>query len=231
MANLVDRLTLSVSDGTDMALHVARPENPEAPGLLVFQEAFGVNGHIRGLCQAFAQEGWLAAAPELYHRTAPGFECGYDAIATARPHMQAMTEAGLLADFQAAHRWLLDQGCPKVAAIGYCMGGRMAFLANASLPLAAAVSYYGGGIQTYGAQVPFLHGPMLLIWGGKDAHVTREHARAVEDLLISTGKPFISTTFSEADHGFNCDERASHHPESARQARALALAFLRAHLG
>ena len=231
MAIQTERHVLQVSDGTEMDLFAARPGRAGAPGLLVFQEAFGVNGHIQGLCEAFAREGWLAAAPEIYHRTAPGEIFAYDDIASARPHMQAMTDGGIRADQQAAFDWLRGQGCPTVGAIGYCMGGRMAFLANANLPVAAAVSYYGGGIQTYGAQVPFLHGPMLLIWGGKDAHVTREHARAVEDLLISTGKPFISTTFSEADHGFNCDERASHHPESARQARALALAFLRAHLG
>lgn len=224
------RHTLKVSDGTEMALFAARPERSGAPGLLIFQEAFGVNGHIQALCEAFAREGWLAAAPELYHRTAPGFECAYDDISPARPHMQAMTEAGIRADQQAAFDWLRSQGCPAVAAIGYCMGGRMAFLAHVSLPLAAAVSYYGGGIQLLGAQTPDLHGPMLFHWAGRDTHVTTEHVRAVEDHLRAAGKAFVSVTYSEADHGFNCDERKSHHPESAQQALALTLAFLRHHL-
>lgn len=226
----MERHALEVSDGTTMPLFAARPERPDAPGLLVFQEAFGVNAHIRGLCEAFAREGWLAAAPELYHRTVTGFEGRYDDIGTARPHMQAMTDGGIRADQQAAFDWLRGQGCPTVAAIGYCMGGRMAFLANANLPLVAAVSYYGGGIQLLGDRVHDLHGPMLFHWAGRDTHVTTEHARSVEDLLRAANRPFSSITFSEADHGFNCDERKSHHPESARHALAVTLAFLHDHL-
>lgn len=221
---------LKVPDGRDMALFAARPEGAVKAGLMVFQEAFGVNGHIRGLCEAFAREGWLAAAPELYHRTAPGFTCAYDDIASARPHMQAMTDAGVRADQEATFAWLRAQGCGPIAAIGYCMGGRMAFLANANLPLAAAVSYYGGGIHLLGHRVQNLHSPMVFHWGGRDSHVALEQARAVEDQVRAAGKPFLSAVYSAADHGFNCDERGSHHPESARQALALTLAFLHDHL-
>ena len=230
MAIQTERHVLQVSDGSEVALFAARPERAGAPGLLVFQEAFGVNRHIQALCEAFAREGWLAVAPELYHRTAPGFEARYDDIASARPHMQAMTDGGIRADQQAAFDWLRSQGCPAVGAIGYCMGGRMAFLANANLPVTAAVSYYGGGIQLLGARVPDLHGPMLFHWAGRDTHVTHEHARTVEDLLRTEGRPFVSVHHSEADHGFNCDERASHHPGSARLALAVTRAFLRDHL-
>lgn len=230
MAGSTERVVLQVSDGSDMALFAARPGRAGAPGLLVFQEAYGVNDHIQGLCEAFAREGWLAIVPDLYHRTAPGFTCPYDDLAQARPHMQAMTDAGIRADQSAAFAWLEAQGCASVAAIGYCMGGRMAFLANANLPLAASVSYYGGGIHLLGERSRELHGPALFHWGGRDAHVTQEHARAVEDLLRAAGKPHISVTYSEADHGFNCDARRSHHPEIAHQALALTLAFLRDHL-
>jgi carboxymethylenebutenolidase len=230
MAIQTERYSLPISDGTEMALFAARPERAGAPGLLVFQEAFGVNGHIRGLCEAFAREGWLAAAPELYHRTAPGETFAYDDFASALPHMQAMTDGGIQADQQAAFDWLRGQGCPSVGAIGYCMGGRMAFLANANLPLAAAVSYYGGGIQLLGDCAAGLHGPLLFHWAGQDAHVTPAHARAVEDFLHAAGRPFVSVHHSEADHGFNCDERKSHHPESARLARAVTLPFLHDHL-
>jgi carboxymethylenebutenolidase len=230
MAIQTERHVLQVSDGTEMAIFAARPGRPGAPALLVFQEAFGVNGHIQGLCEAFAREGWLAAAPELYHRTAPGAVFAYDDIASARPHMQAMTQDGIRADQQAAYDWLRRQGCPVVGAIGYCMGGRMAFLANANLPLAAAVSYYGGGIQNLQDRAVDLHGPLLFHWAGRDAHVTPEHARAVEDFLRAAGRPFVSVHHSEADHGFNCDERRSHHPGSARLALAVTLAFLRDHL-
>ncbi len=230
MAIQTERHVLKVSGGTEMALFAARPEGSGAPGLLVFQEAFGVNGHIQALCGAFAREGWLAAAPELYHRTAPGTTFDYEDIASARPHMQAMTDGGILADQQAAFDWLRDQGCPSVGAVGYCMGGRMAFLANANLPLAAAVAYYGGGIQNLQGRAADLHGPLLFHWAGRDTHVTSEHARAVEDFLRAAGRPFVSIHHSEADHGFNCGERKSHHPGSARLALAVTLAFLRDHL-
>src|SRR5207244_3668042 len=123
---------VSVADGTIMRLYVARP--PRAgrhPGILVLQEAFGVNAHIRDVTERFAREGFLAVAPEMFHRTAPGFETGYDDFSVVLPHMDALTVKGMSADLQAAHRWLVSEGeveASRVAAVGYCMGGSVAFL-------------------------------------------------------------------------------------------------------
>src|SRR2546430_10462536 len=119
-------VTTKVSDGTSMRIYVARPAGGTAArGLLVMQEAFGVNAHIRDVTERFAREGFLAVAPEMFHRTAPGFETGYDDFSVVRPHMDALTVKGMSADLQAGHRWLVSEGeveASRVAAVGYCMG-------------------------------------------------------------------------------------------------------------
>src|ERR1700677_1581908 len=99
-------VNLSVGDGTSMRAYVAHPEGKPREGLLVFQEAFGVNGHIRDVTDRFAREGYLSVSPELFHRTAPGLEAGYTDFGAVMPHMQALTDAGLAADIQAAYQWL-----------------------------------------------------------------------------------------------------------------------------
>ncbi len=145
------RVELRVSDGTTMSCYVAQPGGAEAaPGLLVFQEAFGVNSHIRNLSDRFARQGFVAIAPELYHRTAPaGFEVSYSDFAAAAPHRMPMTSAAAELDVRAAFDWLQAQAFVKkgdVCSVGFCMGGRISFLANSVLPLRAAASFYGGGM-------------------------------------------------------------------------------------
>ena len=108
------------------------------------------------------------------------------------------------------------------------MGGRAVFTANAALALAAAVSFYGGGIDEDGRRgAASQHGPILMFWGGRDQHIPPEQRRAVADALSAAGKPHEQVVFSEADHGFFCDQRPSYHPGAARQAWALTLEFLR----
>ncbi len=224
-------LTLDVSDGTSMRAFVARPEPADAPhpGLIVLQEAFGVNEHIREVVQRFADQGYVAIAPELFHRTAPGFEGDYSDFQSTMPHIRALTAQGQLADLRAALDFLTaDESvhADRVAAIGYCMGGRAAFLANGSLPLAAAVSYYGGGISDMLDRVPGLSGPQLLFWGGADLRILPEHIRAVEDALRAADKHYASVVFSHAQHGFFNDRTPRYHPLAARESWALTLQFL-----
>jgi carboxymethylenebutenolidase len=231
-------VTLTVSDGTEMPAYVARPAQPGAhPGLLVLQEAFGVNAHIRDVAERFAREGYTAIAPALFHRTDPHFEGSYTDFAAVMPHMQALTDEGQSADLQAAYGWLTSGeggGASAVGSIGYCMGGRASFLADTLLPLQASVSYYGGGIAPspqprYPAlldRAGSLHAPIMLIWGGKDSHIGAEQRRAVEDALNAVGKNYTQVVFSEADHGFFCNVRASYEPNAARQAWALTLEYL-----
>lgn len=233
---VTEKVELAVADGTRMAAFVARPDDRDThPGLIVVQEAFGVNNHIRAVTRRFAESGYVAISPDMFHRTAPGFESGYQDIGQALKEMQAMTESGMEQDLKAAYDWLRSQSgvvADRVGAIGYCMGGRAAFLANSALPLKAAVSYYGGGIaQTLLGRAGQLAGPMLLFWGGRDQHISVADTRAIADALRAAKKPFVDVMFSSADHGFFCDERASYDAAAAGQAWALTQAFFRSHLG
>src|SRR5215472_14936561 len=148
---VTENVELKVADSGPMRAYIARPANGGPhPGLIVFQEAYGVNSHIRNVTERFAAQGYLAIAPELFHRTAPtGFEGDYQNFASVRAHYQALTNEAAEADTKAAYNWL--QSHPQVqrdriSAVGFCMGGKISFLANSVVRLHAAVSFYGGGI-------------------------------------------------------------------------------------
>ncbi|HEU4951088.1 MAG TPA: dienelactone hydrolase family protein [Holophagaceae bacterium] len=229
-------IELEVADGTRMRAWLARPEGrAKAPGLLVFQEAFGVNEHIQELCEKFAAEGFVALAPELYHRTAPGRTFPYDDMPAVKAQMGLMTLETIEADVKACGAWFAQDrqaGGNGLGAIGYCMGGRMAYLANTMLPLACAASYYGGMMHTFADRAPKLSGPHLFCWGGLDATLTWEQRPVLVEALRAAKKPFLELVISDAHHGFNCDMRPQvYSGAAARQARALTLAFLHEHLG
>ena len=231
-----ETVSLSVSDGTTMPAYVARPAAASPhPGLIVFQEAFGVNAHIHDITERFARAGYTAIAPALFHRTNANFKGLYTDFASAMPHVMALTDTGQSADIQAAYEWLTTTGgASAVGSTGYCLGGRASFLADTLLPLKASVSYYGGGIAP-SEGLPFpglldkadaLHGPILLFWGGLDEHIGSAQVKATEEVLKAAKKNYAQVVFSQADHGFFCDARASYNPDAARQAWALTLEFL-----
>jgi carboxymethylenebutenolidase len=222
---------LSIADGTQARAYVARPEGKSRGGLLVFQEAFGVNAHIRDVTERFAKQGYLAISPELYHRTSTGFESGYTDTAAAMEQMKAVTMEGLEADIRASYEWLRSAGETQICATGYCMGGRTATLAAITVRLSCAVSYYGGGItpSPYGPgfldRLKDLQAPILFFWGGLDTHIPKESIRTITDTLSAAGKQYANVEFSFADHGFFCDQRASYNPQAAALAWPLTLAF------
>ncbi len=230
-----DKITLQVADGTTMNAYVATPaEGTKAPGLLVFQEAFGVNAHIRDVTERFAKQGYVAVAPELFHRTGPGFDGDYSNFPACMPHMQALTPDGIIADARAAFDWL--QNNPAVlpnatASIGFCMGGRASFLANSGLPLKAAVSFYGGGIVPTLLPRAFQQsGPILFFWGALDTHIPKEHVRTIIDTMQEAGKTYVNVEFSDANHAFFCDARPAYKETAAKQAWELTLKFLETYL-
>ncbi|HEY6328305.1 MAG TPA: dienelactone hydrolase family protein [Blastocatellia bacterium] len=232
-----EMVNMNVKEGdTTMAGFVARPpaDHQRRPGLMVFQEAFGVNAHIRDVTARFAAQGYVAIAPELFHRTAPGFQGSYDDIDAAMTQLRTLMIEGIQADVRAAYNWLVnDQGTDpdRIACVGFCMGGRVSFIADATVPLRAAISYYGGGIAPgLINHSENLHGPILFYWGGLDKHIPATQHRAVIDVLTAVGKDFINVEFSKADHGFFCDERSTYNQKAAEQSWALSLEFLRANL-
>ncbi|GAB2786400.1 carboxymethylenebutenolidase [Hymenobacter luteus] len=222
-------VSLTASDNTQFNAYTAFPttEGPH-PGIILLQEAFGVKGHIRNVADRLAQAGYVVIAPEVFHRTAaPGLEIPYSDFASAMPHYQAVTPEGVTADVQACYDWLRAQPTvtEKIGSIGFCLGGRLSFLANAVLPLAAGVSYYGGGTHLLKDRAADLHAPHLFFWGGLDQHISKEKIAEVIDAVEAAGKPYLNTVISYADHGFHCDERPSYHPQAAAEAWALTLAF------
>ena len=221
-------VSLSVSDGSMMRAYVSQPSSSPVGGLLLFQEAYGVNAYIRSVADRFAAEGYLVVAPELFHRTAgDGFEAAYTDFETVRPHFSALSEPGLEADARAAFDWLKTAGVENVSSLGFCMGGRVSFIANSILPLKCAISFYGGGIDALVSRIPSLHAPMLFFWGGEDMHITRESRQVVREALEAAQASYVETTFADAGHGFFCDARASFHQRSAELAWPLVLEFLK----
>jgi carboxymethylenebutenolidase len=235
-----ETISLTVGDGSQMRAYVARPQPisgviQKCPAIIVFQEAFGVNKHIRDVVHDFAQSGFVAIAPELFHRTAsPGFEDPNYNFPMVMPHYQAVTPQTIEADAKACYDWLKSQNnvnIAQLASIGFCMGGKSSYVANSVLPMAAAVSFYGGGIAP-----DLLHlaekqkAPILLVWGGLDKHIPFEQTRAVDDALTKAGKTFVTVTFADADHAFSNNDRPSFQPRATHQAMTLTKAFLHDHL-
>ena len=175
-------------------------------------------------------------APELFHRTAPpGFIAPYDGdFGALQPHFQALTPEHLTEDVRATHDWIVQDNqwdTIHMASIGFCLGGRVSLIANAVLPLQAAVSFYGGAPPNLEQTVSDQHGPVLFFWGGLDAHQTPELRRGLIDAMAKAGKQFINVEISDANHGFFRDvQRPPYNPNAARQAWALVLSFLATYL-
>ena len=225
---------LEVADGTEMEAYVTLPADAagrNAPGLILLQEAFGVNHHIRDVADRFANQGYVVIAPELFHRSAPPYyEISYSDFPSVMPHMQALTVEGNEADLNAAYHWLKHHELVNPAnifSIGYCMGGRVSFLANATLPLSSGASYYGGGIKAIADKAAKVNGPHLFFWGGMDKHIGQDQIDAVIGEMDKNEKEYINVKISKADHGFACDERPAYNEKATKEAWALTLAFFK----
>jgi len=214
-----------------MRAYVARPSSP-APhrAILLFQDALGVNVSLRELADDFASHGFVAVAPELFHRFAPGFEDTVLDMGKLMPLIRKLTIEGMLADIRAAYRWVTSQhdvDAKRVAALGFCMGGRATYLANSEVPLAAAVSYYGGGIApALLDRAPRLNGAHMFIWAAKDRGITLEQHRAVTDAVRAAKKRFVDVEFSDVDHAFFQKTTDRYDAWAAKQSWKMTLAFL-----
>lgn len=231
------RITLAVNDGTEMSAYVSFPPGETVrPGILVLQEALGVNSQIRALADRYADLGFVAVAPDLFHRTSPGYEATEFHMDTVMPLVRSLTTDGIIADVHSAHGWLTLQASvqpDQSAAVGFCMGGRAAYLANSAVRLGAAISYYGGSIAPgLLDRAASLNAPHLFFWGGKDKGIPPEQRRAVADALTDAGKSFVNVEFSECNHGFfNEQWTERYNANAARQSWAMGMAFLQDALG
>jgi carboxymethylenebutenolidase len=219
-------IKLKAADGHEFDAYVAESSAPPRAAVVVIQEIFGVNSHIRSVADGYAAQGFLAIAPALFDRVEPHLELGYDSADAGRGMKVAM-QIGIdaaLKDVAAAINYagdLLKGG--KVGVVGYCFGGTLAWLAATRLNPAAVVGYYGGQIAKFAAENPKC--PVLLHFGAKDAHIP-----ASEIETIRQHHPDLPVFIYDAGHGFNCDQRQSFHAPSAALARERSLEFFRKQL-
>jgi carboxymethylenebutenolidase len=218
-------VTLKAAGGHELSGYVARPEGKPLAGLVVVQEAFGVNAHIRSVADGFAKDGFLVVAPALFDRMERGLELGYDEAAMQKV-MSIFPKLDIemaVADVAAAVQFAGSESGKKVGVIGYCLGGTMAWLAATRLNIDVAVGYYGGRIGNYASEMPTA--PVMLHFGKQDTHIPAEEVEKVH-----AAHPEVEIYWYEAGHGFNCNPRGSYNPEAAHEARERSLSFLKKYL-
>jgi carboxymethylenebutenolidase len=213
-----------MSDETPLSVH--EPDGAAKGGLLVIQEAFGVNEHIEDVGRRFAAEGWLAVAPHLFHRTGDP-KLGYDDLGPVMPHMKALTADGILADVDAGIAHLEAAGFPSndIGVVGFCMGGTVTLVTAVRRDVGAGVTFYGGGVAEgrfgFGPLVEEakdLRAPWLGLFGDEDAGIPVEQVEALRAAAASSGRATEVVRYPEAGHGFHCDRRGSYHEASAKDA-------------
>ncbi|MFN3298496.1 dienelactone hydrolase family protein [Caldimonas sp.] len=219
-------IELPQPDGPQAA-YLALPPAGRGPGLVLFQEIFGVNAHIRAVAEQYALAGYVVLAPDVFWRQAPRVELDYEGadLQRARALLASTDPASLAQDAVAAVQALRKR--PEitggVGVLGYCMGGRLAYLAAASTDVDAAVSYYGGGIQDRLDLAARVRCPMLLHYGETDTHIPSEAVERVRQALAPSRAQV--QVYPGAGHGFNCWARGTYHPPSAALALARSLAL------
>lgn len=218
-------IKLTASDNFQLGAYRADPTGPAKAALVVVQEIFGVNHHIRNVCDRYASEGYVAVAPSIFDRIEPNFQSGYtpDEVAVARKFVANPNWEAMLRDVQAA----IDsvKGVGPVGIVGFCLGGSVAFVAATKLSgLRAAVGYYGGAIARFADDTPKV--PTLLHFGEKDTGIPQSDVAA-----IRAKRPDVEIhVYPGAQHGFSCDERASYDKASADLAGERTLGFFAKHL-
>ncbi len=216
-------VTLATNDG-EMALYDVEPEAAPLGAVIVLQEAFGVNDHIEDVTGRFAGAGYRAVAPHLFHRSGdPALD--YGNFEKIMPHMQALTEAGLLEDLDVTLAYLAAAGfaAPSVGVVGFCMGGSVVFLAVARRTLGAGVTFYGGGVAEgrFGMPplvdlAPGLKTPWLGLFGAEDQGIPVDQVEALRTAAATAPVATEVVLYPGAGHGFHCDARPdSFHPSSA----------------
>jgi carboxymethylenebutenolidase len=217
-------ITLMARDGHEFSAWLAAPEGKPRGAVVVIQEIFGVNVHIRAVTDSYAAAGYVAIAPAVFDRVRKGIELGYtpDSVKEGFGYVQLLKPEQTLLDLGAAIAVVRHAG--RVGVIGFCWGGRMAYVSACELPVACAVAYYGGGIVQELGRTPQC--PVLYHFGANDTHIPQTQ---VEQIRAADPRGTVYV-YPGADHGFNCDMRPSFNAEAAQLARQRTLAFLAQHL-
>ena len=224
-------ITIKSADGFVVPAWQAMPEGAARGAIVVLQEIFGVNAHIRTVVDRLAARGWWALAPAMFERVRPGVDLGYSASdvgvgVALKAQAEALPAPGTVADIQAVIDHAAQASGRKVGVTGFCWGGLLTWRAAALCTgLAAAVPYYGGGMtgEAEAARQPRV--PLMAHFGRRDAHIPVKGVEA-----LAAAHPKIAVHLYDAGHGFNCDQRASYDEAAAALARDRTLAFFEKHL-
>jgi carboxymethylenebutenolidase len=220
----MSHLQLRAADGNELSAYLAKPEGEPRGAVVVVQEIFGVNSHIRRVAEQYAAEGYLAIAPALFDRQVKGVEMGYDPASVQQgiAYMVKADTDGVIADVNAAIDAVRHAG--RIGMVGYCWGGRVTYLAACRTDIAAGVAYYGGGLPQLLGETP--RSPMMFHFGERDSHIPLTDVDAVRQAY-----PQGTYHLYPAGHGFNCTERADFDAASAHLAFSRTVEFFRKHIG
>ena len=222
---------LKASDGFECPAYLAQPKGKPKGAVVVIQEIFGVNPHIREVADGYAAAGYFAIAPAMFHRAKHGVELGYtpddmQAGMALKAAIEALPDMAFMADVQAAVKYAQQTSGAKVGIVGYCWGGLLTWRAAALVQgLSAAVPYYGGGSTTSEEIARHPNCPVMAHYAKQDHWIGLDTVEA-----FSIAHPEVAVHLYEADHGFNCDHRGSYQKVSADLARERTLAFFEEHL-
>jgi len=232
MAIETERIEIAVGGGS-MGGYLARPAGAGPhPAVIVYMEIFGINSHIREVTERVAAEGYVALAPDFFHRTGPGVEYGYndDGFAKGMVLLNGLVADEMVADAKAAVGALSardDVRSDRIGCMGFCIGGHMAFLTACETDVKATASFYGGGIaapQAPGGGAPTLGrtskigGKILCLFGGLDTLIPQDQADAIAASLADHGIRHEVERYADADHGFFCDQRGTYNEAAAKDA-------------
>ena len=233
MSGTTEDIQITTSGGETMGAYLALPEGGgPAPAVIVWMEIFGVNDHIRDVTRRVAAEGYVALAPDFFHRTGPGLSLGYDddGFAEGIKHLGALKVDQMVADAKDAVGFLKsrrDVVSDRLGAMGFCIGGHMTYLTACETDIRAAASYYGGGIaaaEGHGGgpgtltRTGKIRGKLNCYFGGRDTLVPVADVNAIEASLKENGTNHEVHVYADADHGFHCDQRATYDEASATDA-------------
>ena len=222
MTTATDTVELKAVDGHRLEACRVRPAGKVRGGIVVVQEIFGLNGHIRAVAEEYGRQGYLAVAPALFDRVERKADIAYADPAAGRALRERMKTEQTLLDLKAAIDVAATAG--KVGMVGYCWGGMLTYIAACHLALAAGVAYYGGGLTRFLDRTPKC--PVMFHFGEQDAHIPLTDVEQVKKAY-----PLGHYYLYPAGHGFNCSERSSYEPQSARLALERSLDFLHRHVG
>ena len=224
-------VNLTSADGTQVPAYVAQPKEAPKGAVVVLQEIFGVNSHIREVADGYAAEGYLAVAPATFQRVQPGVELGYSEADMGvgfgyKTAVEALPEPGVLQDIQAAIDHAAAASGGKVGIVGYCWGGLLTWRAACTLRgLSAAVPYYGGGVTTEAEIARQPQVPVLAHFAEEDKWISMESVSA-----FKAAHPAAQVFTYAAHHGFNCNHRGAWEAQAAALAKQRTLAFFKTHL-